>query len=84
MQTSRLASALTKAGATVELNKPRWDGSPDSLCVARRGSRAVIWHDQEGTAVAVHSPSPHTDIMTDCFCDTFHHSIKSAVESISR
>jgi hypothetical protein len=26
--------------------------------------------------------SPHTDIMTDCFCDSFHRTIRAAIHAI--
>lgn len=56
---------------------------------ARKGSNVVEWYTQEGypvaeklRAVCICSPSPHTDVMTDCFCDTFHHTIKAAVAAL--
>jgi hypothetical protein len=28
--------------------------------------------------------SPHTDVQTDCFCDSFYHTIKEAVRALAR
>ncbi len=82
----RLLAALTKAGATI--SNP--DERRSDLFHAVKGGRVVIWYTQEGfpnkerrSAVCVHTPSPHTDVQTDCFCDRFHHTIKSAVAALA-
>lgn len=76
----RLTAALTKAGATVTAQEHR----PDAF-IARKGDRLVCWYTQAGfpnaerlAATCVRTPSPHTDAQTDCFCDTWHHTIKAA------
>jgi hypothetical protein len=87
MNHKRLLNALAKAGATVT-------HEPHTKTMVRyratKGNEVLLWYAQkkwdnpdELEAVSVHSPSPHTDIMTDCFCDTFYHTIKSAVGSLS-
>jgi hypothetical protein len=87
MNHKRLLNALAKAGATVT-------HEPHTKTMVRyratKGNEVLLWYAQkkwdnpdELEAVSVHSPSPHTDIMTDCFCDTFYHTIKSAIGSLS-
>lgn len=78
MQTKTLISRLTKAGASIES-----DPNHSSRYVATSAYGTVIWFDQDGSAIAVHTPSRHTDAMTDCFCDRFHHTVKSAVSVIT-
>lgn len=80
---TRLVNALTKAGATVT------NGANDKW-IATKGDRRVEWFTQQGypdkdklRAVCICTPSPYTDVMTDCFCDTFHHTIKSAVAAVN-
>ena len=86
MNHQRLLNALHKVGATVT-NEP--NGKSMTRFRATKGSEVLLWYAQkkwdkpeELEAVSVHSPSPHTDIMTDCFCDTFYHTIKGAAESL--
>ena len=86
MNHKRLLTALTKVGATVT-NEPH--GKSMVRFRATKGEEVLCWYAQkkwdkpeELEAVSVHSPSPHTDIMTDCFCDTFYHTIKGAAESL--
>jgi hypothetical protein len=86
MDHNRLVAALTKAGATITTSDHRAD-----QFYATKGTRTVQWYTQEGfpnkerpAAVCVHWASPHTDAMTDCFCDTFYHTIKGAVASLDR
>ena len=81
-QNTRLVNALKKAGATVTDDGHKW--------IAEKDGRLIEWFTQEGypnkdklVAVCICSPSPHTDVMTDCFCDTFHRSIKFAVAAIA-
>ena len=80
-QHTRLVNALKRAGADVSTDGRKWR--------AVKGQNLVEWYTQEGfpnkekeVAVCICTPSPSTDVMTDCFCDTFHHSIKSAVSSL--
>ena len=79
MDHKRLKSALEKTGAEIASVKGR-----ENSWYAKKGNRSVCWYDQEGSAVAVHTPSPYTDSYSDCNCDTFHRTIKSAVASIER
>lgn len=86
MNHKRLLNALAKVGATVT-SEPH--GKTMVRYRATKGDRVLAWYAQpkwnkpeELEAVSVHYPSPHTDIMTDCFCDTFYHTIKGAVESL--
>ena len=91
MNHKRLLNALAKVRATVT-NEIRWTNEPHTKTMVRfrasKGEEVLCWYAQphwktgELEAVSVHSPSPHTDIMTDCFCDTFYHTIKSAAGSM--
>lgn len=82
-QHKRLVNALKRAGATVThpVGVRKW--------LATKGKNRVEWYTQEGfpcaeklVAVCICNPHPDTDAMTDLFMDTFHHTIKSAVESL--
>ena len=77
----RLVSALVKAGATISSKEDR----PNTF-YAEKGNKMIEWHIQEGypdktkmVATIIVQRSPYTDSQTDCFCDTFAHSIKHAV-----
>ena len=81
-QNTRLVSALKKAGAEVTYNGHKW--------YAEKAGRVVEWFTQAGfpnkdklVAVCICSPSPDTDVQTDLFMDTFHHTIKEAVAFIA-
>lgn len=85
MNHKRLLNALAKVGAAVS-------NQPHGKIVryrATKGDNVLVWYAQpmwnnpeELEAVSVHAPSPHTDIMTDCFCDTFYSTIRSAAASL--
>lgn len=75
MKNKSLENAMRKAGATVTCEDNR-------AYRAVKGSQLVMWYKQEDSAVCVHTPSRHTDIMTDCHCDRFHKTVKSAVQAI--
>jgi len=45
----------------------------------------AAWYDESNPITTyVCWRSPQTDIMTDCFCDSFYHTIKEAVNSLVR
>jgi hypothetical protein len=71
-----LVGKLLKAGATIEETSR---GKDVVWYAATYNERLVVWYTEEGRARSVHSPSPHTDILTDCFCDTWHYTINSAL-----
>ena len=84
----RLVNAFKKAGATVEVKE-----SEKSLYYGRGwaelNGRRLEFSYQAGfpveskrTVSIISSRSPQTDIMTDCFCDTFFNTIKGAVAYI--
>jgi hypothetical protein len=86
MQHTRLVKALTKAGATVS-NVPAWNGKESRTWSAKGDKTTIYWYTQDsmdGTvdAICVHEKSPHTDIQTDMFCDTYFYTIRSAVASL--
>ena len=82
MRHNRLMNALKKAGALITWPSP-------TKFVATKGDNRIEWFTQPNwrdetklDAICVNSPSPHTDVMTDLFCDTFHDTIKQAVEAL--
>jgi hypothetical protein len=97
MSHKRLVSAFVKAGCTVEELPKR--GNPSFLAKNPKTGECVEWHTQPAFVYVkggesyydekkpittyVVARSPHTDIQTDCFCDTFYHTIKSAVAAIA-
>jgi len=71
---------------------------PSKTWVAKnpKNGKYVTWYVQDGfnpetktwdasnpVTVSVCRPSKDTDAMTDCFCDSFYRSIKSAVAAIA-
>jgi uncharacterized Zn finger protein (UPF0148 family) len=90
MNHKRLLNALAKVGATV--TNPHADNTkaPRYFKATGKNGEVVCWYVQkkwdnpeELEATSVHTPSPHTDIMTDCFCDTYYHTIKGAVGALT-
>ena len=84
MNGKRLRSALEKAGATIEkAGLPYiWGNSDTKEYVARlpNGRSSLVWYeDTEGNASCLRTPSEQTNILYDCFCDTYHKTIKGAV-----
>lgn len=63
--------------------------------VAKLGGNTIDWYTQENFnkklgrndgklyVSFVTRRSPHTDVMTDCFCDTYEHKIKGAVRLLT-
>lgn len=88
MNLKRLLNALAKVGATVTTPHDNIGGPRYYKAVGKTGE-VICWYVQphwktgEPEATSVHSPSPHTDIMTDCFCDTYYNTIKGAVQAVS-
>ncbi len=89
MNHKRLLSALAKVGATI--TNPHADNGkePRYFVATGKNGNKVCWYVQKKwddetvlEAVSVHTPSPHTDAMRDCFCDTFYHTIKAAAGSL--
>jgi len=89
MDHQRLITALRKAGIT-DITEPHKDHSGRYVARNAQG-KVLVWWVQDGTertkmrpqAQCVHWPSPLTDTQTDCFCDRYFHSIKSAVYSLN-
>jgi hypothetical protein len=97
MTHKRLVSAFRKAGCTVTEQERR--GNPSFIAENPKTGECVEWHTQpkfvhvkggdsyydekDPITTYVVARSPQTDIMTDCFCDSFYHSIKSAVAAIA-
>jgi hypothetical protein len=97
MTHKRLVSAFLKAGCKVE-EQPR-RGNPSFIATNPKNGDMVEWHTQPAFVYVkggesyydeknpittyVVARSPHTDAMTDCFCDTFYHTIKEAVKAIA-
>lgn len=84
---TRLVNALTKAGAKVTADEYRNDHFFATL-----NDKKIDWFTQDGfdkktkqftkekLEVSVCTArSPHTDVQTDCFCDSYAHTIKEAL-----
>ena len=57
----------------------------DFRCYLAKGkTKNVVWYKQNDYAVAVHTPSRHTDIQTDCHCDIFHRTIKAVLTYLNK
>jgi hypothetical protein len=95
MNHKRLITALEKVGATVTATTNGMGLANRFRAVGLNG-RVLCWSIQNGwdkktgsfdatnpEAVCVHWPSPDTDAMTDCFCDTFYKTIKAATRSLT-
>ena len=81
----RVEAAFKKAGAVIE---PQQYGSGYR---ATKGNREVVyytqpaWPDETKKVVSLMiTRSPHTDTMTDCFCDQYHNTIAAAVYELNR
>lgn len=97
MTHKRLVSAFIKAGCTVTEQPSR--GNPNFIAKNPKTGECVEWHTQpkfvhvkggesyydEKNPITTYvvARSPHTDAMTDCFCDSFFHTIASAVQAIA-
>lgn len=47
--------------------------------------KSLSWTvDDDGDVSSLHSPSEHTDIMTDCHCDYYPRTLKAAIRWITR
>jgi hypothetical protein len=95
----RLVSAFKKAGCEViNVPRFGSEGKVSNRWMAKnvKDGRSVEWHVQAGfdavtktwdesnlITTYVVKRSPHTDIMTDCFCDTFYHTIRESVRAIA-
>ncbi len=73
----RLVSALTKIGATVNQSGYRF-------IATKEGGSTITWHKSEceDSVSCVTKRHPDTDAMFDNFMDSYHHTIKGAVEAI--
>ena len=89
MNLKRLLNALAKVGATVTNPYDDKTKAPRYYKAVGKTGNVICWYVQphwktgEPEAVSVHSPSPHTDIMTDCFCDTYYDTIKGAAAAVA-
>lgn len=79
MKHNSLLKALKKVGAEVK-------NTNNYSFTAEKDGKFVCWYATESypdktklDATCVHTPSPHTDILTDCFCDRFYSTLKAAV-----
>ena len=79
---ARLVKALEKVGATVTSHGN--DGTQSNRFYAEKGSKYVTWHNQDGFVVCLRTPSPDTDAQTDCFCDHYHRTMRSAVAEFAK
>ena len=89
---TRLVNALTKAGATVSEDCDRQFSDPFyKMFVATYRGQSIDWYtsqnwnnktkEYDGRLYVGHTTwrSPHTDVMTDCFCDSYRDTIKGSL-----
>lgn len=78
MLLTRVLSAFAKNGITVEESK-----FSKNKFIARKGTKTLEFYTQ-GTHVDYFvERSPHTNVMTDCFCDSFYKTIEGAVRVLN-
>ena len=71
-----LINRLKKIEATIETKD-------NHRFYAKKNQKAIAWFTQGDDVICLSSPSPHTDVMTDCFCDSFHRTIKEALNHLN-
>lgn len=76
MQLSRILSACALNGVTV--NKVR-----ENYYVLTKGENRLTMHVQDDEVGYMTYHSPQTDAMTDCFCDSYYHTIKGAMHHLN-
>lgn len=79
MQLKRVLSTLAKKNITVVKNS-------DLRYAATNGKVTLEFYEngKDSNYICYFvERSPMTDISTDCFCDTFYHTIKAAVQRLS-
>ncbi len=93
---TRLVNALKKAGATVtDISSPNNDSEFHRHFEAEYEGKKIDWHTSENWnerlgdydgkigVDTVWERSPHTDIMTDLFMDSYYKTIKGAVWALT-
>jgi hypothetical protein len=79
MKLSRILSAFAKNGITVEKSK-----YSDRTFIASKGGKSLDFYSQDGEYVGYFvERSPHTDSMTDCYCDSYVRTIEGAVRVLN-
>lgn len=84
MSHKRLASAFIKAGAVVKNIPHPTTGETSRNWIASnpKNSVSIEWRTQDDVTTYCIERSPMTDAYTDCFCDSYYHTIKSAVAAL--
>lgn len=82
MQAKSLRRALEKVGVVITKTV---DGGFAASKVGSEYIHALEWYeDTDGYVSCLRTPSSFTDAMTDCFCDTYYSTIKSAMYFLTR
>lgn len=76
MQLKRALNAFAKAGCTI-----KHDEGSTRYYVTKNDTTLLFHENGRGSGEVNHFTlqNPETDAMTDCFCDSYFHTIKSAV-----
>lgn len=80
MQLKRALTAFAKAGCTIKHDEA------STRYYATKGTNTLLFYENGKGSGEVYNftwRSPQTDVMTDCFCDSYFHSIKSAVKFLT-
>lgn len=79
MQLSSLLSACLRNGVTISVPDPK---RPNSYAISL-GDRRLTFTSQDGYVRTLTWHSPQTDAMTDCYCDSYYHTIKDAMSYLN-
>lgn len=52
--------------------------------VPAKDGKPASWDESNLVTTYIVQRSPHTDAMTDCYCDNYFHSIRAAIAEITR
>ncbi len=79
MLLSSILSACSKNGVTVT---PPTPGRQNSY-ILTKGENVLTFHAQDDYVGYMTWHSPQTDVMTDCFCDSYYKTIKDAMHFLN-
>lgn len=69
--------------ATNPVNKQHVEWTTQDGFVPAKDGKEAHWDKDNQITTYVVKASPHTDIQTDYFCDSFYHTIKAAVKALT-
>lgn len=79
MQLDRILAAAARNGITIEQDKTR----QDHFYLIKGEHKLDFYVDQTNNVGHATYRSPHTDAMTDCFCDSYFDTIKSIMHYLN-